>query len=87
MDNVYRFLVEHYEITGNYEDRISKRDFDVAYTNWALKDNSVKAVEPKNLASRMEALGIHSDYGNIGERHHIAVYRGIRKDSKPPWDE
>lgn len=79
MDNVYRFVKEGYIITGRYEDRISKTDFDKDYLRWANSDHSIQAVNPKNLSARMEAIGIVTDRGNIGERHNIAVYRCIAK--------
>lgn len=79
MDNVYRFICTEYEITGDYNDRISKSDFDDAYYNWTRLDSTIKAVEKKNLKARMEALGVITDSGNVGDRHHITVYRGIRR--------
>lgn len=79
MDNVYRFVSERYEITGQYSDRIRKADFDRAYQFWADKDSTIKAVAPKNLPARLEAIGVTTDLGNVGDVHHVKVYRGIRK--------
>ena len=86
MDNVYRFVTENYIITYNYDDRISKKDFDDAYHKWACNDDSVKEVERKNLSARMEAIGITSGQGNVGYKHNIVVYRGItEKDLDSEW--
>ena len=82
MDNVYRYVCEFYEITHDYNDRISKTAFDNSYYEWATADGSVKVVEKKNLAARMEALGVYTSTGNAGDKCHITVYRGIKeKDS------
>lgn len=82
MDNVYRYVCEFYEITHDYNDRISKKAFDNSYYEWATADRSIKAVEKKNLAARMEALGVYTSTGNAGDKCHITVYRGIKeKDS------
>ena len=79
MDNVYRFVTENYVITHDYNDRIAKKDFDEAYYKWAITDNSLKRVEPKNLPARLEMMGVMIDKGNVSDRHHITVYRGIKK--------
>lgn len=78
-DNVYRFVTENYIVTGNYNDRISKKDFDDRYYEWANADSSIKKVERKNLSARMECYGVSTMNGNVGSRHHIIVYRGIKE--------
>lgn len=78
MDNVYRFISENYIITGNYSDRVSKTELDEAYHRWASSDSSIEEIKKKNLPSRLEAIGITTDKGNIGDSHHISVYRGLK---------
>ena len=81
MDNVYRFVTENYVVTHEYNDRVSKKDFDDAYHRWACSDDSIKEVERKNLSARMEAIGITSGQGNIRDRRNVVVYRGIKEKS------
>ena len=82
MDNVYRFVMENYVITRNYDDRIAKKDFDDAYHLWASNDTSIKEVDRKNLSARLEAIGITNSMGNVGDKRNVTVYRGIT--IKPP---
>ena len=94
MDNVYRFISENYIITKNYDDRVSKKDFENAYHTWAASDNTIKEVERKNLAGRLAALGITFDIGSTDARRNIYVYRGIKEkesgfkaiDEADEWD-
>ena len=89
VDTVYRFVIENYEITGDRADRISKSDFDGCYSRWASAQDISHPVEKKNLAARLKSYGIECDMGNVGDRHHIYVYRGI-KDKEPefmPYDD
>lgn len=79
MDNVYRFVKENYIITGSRNDMIQKSEFDDAYHSWCCKDESIKAVDKKNISGRMESLGVYTDKTTIGNNHGIIVYRGIKK--------
>ena len=78
-DNVYRFLTENYIITGDYNDRISKKDFDDRYHKWASSDNTIRMVDRKNLTARMECYGISTTQGNTNSRRNIYIYRGIKE--------
>ena len=78
-DNVYRFLREYYIITGDYNDRISKKDFDDQYHTWASKDNTIKEVDRKNLAARMEFYGVTISQGNAAGHRNVYVYRNIKE--------
>lgn len=78
-DNVYRFVTENYIITGDYNDRISKKSFDDSYYRWACSDNSIRMVERKNLSARMECYGITTMQGNVNEHRNVYVYRGIKE--------
>ena len=78
-DNVYRFISEHYIITRDYNDRISKKDFDDQYHTWASKDNSIKEVDRKNLAARLESYGVTMNQGNADGHRNVYVYRGIKE--------
>lgn len=79
MDNVYRFVMEQYIITGSRDDTIRKSDFDDAYHFWCSKDESIKAVDKKNIGGRMESLGVYTDKTTIDNIHGVMVYRGIKK--------
>ncbi len=78
-DNVYRFIMERYEITRKFNDRVSRREFDDEYHRWASADNSIREVDRKNIPGRLEAYGVTCDTGNAGDKHHVAIYRGLRK--------
>lgn len=78
-DNVYRYVTENYIITGNYNDRISKTSFDDGYYKWASSDNSIRMVDRKNLAARMECYGITTSQGNTDGHRNIYIYRGIKE--------
>ena len=78
-DNVYRFIKEHYIITGDYNDRISKKEFDDQYHAWASKDNTIKEVDRKNLAARMDSYGVTISQGNADGHRNVYVYRGIKE--------
>ena len=78
-DNVYRFVIEHYVITHAYSDTIGASDFANSYHSWALENPSVKEVDRKNLSARLESMGIIKALGNVNERHHVTIYRGIKE--------
>lgn len=78
-DNVYRFIMERYEITGSNNDRISKREFEDEYHRWASADKSIHKVERKNIQARLESYGITSGRGNVGDKISIYVYRGLKR--------
>ena len=79
MDNVYRFVIENFEITHDRNDTYPKRAFNNKYLAWATtSDENIKRVEAKNIPARLEMIGIYQDYGNYQDQHHIAVYRCIK---------
>lgn len=88
-DNVYRYLVENYEITQDYNDRISRSDFDRGYMEWAMKAEGVEPMKKKNLPYRLASYGITANRGNVGNMRGVNVYRGLkeRQRSFEPADE
>ena len=78
-DNVYRFVTENYIITGDYNDRISKKEFDDSYHKWASKDSAIREVDRKNLTARMEHYGVTVHQGNVDSHRNVYIYRGIKE--------
>ena len=79
LDSILRFIDEnHYIITGNHSDRISKADFEFQYTKWCVT-NGYTAVNSLNIVQRMESLGCPRDKGNVDDQRGIAIYRKIKK--------
>lgn len=56
-DTFFRFISENYEITGDKKDRVAKKELEEAYQNYCL-ENSITALETKNIPARAEANGI-----------------------------
>lgn len=82
VDSVYRFLTELYDLTYQYDDTVSKTELEDEYYEWCCRaereGKTIRKVERKNLSARLESYGINSGMGNIGSRHHVYVYRGLK---------
>ena len=85
----------HYVITKNRADQVSKRDFYNCYEAWCKdSDIDVIPVRQKNLAQRLESLGLEIDRkGTVGNRKGIYTIRGLKLinditgDSRIPTQE
>lgn len=91
-DSLYRFVTHLYDLTGNYSDTVSKTELEDFYYEWCakqVKQEGVKIfqVERKNIKVRLESYGITNDLGNVGELHHISVYRGLKLKGLHPIEE
>ena len=81
-DNIYRFIMDNgYIITGSYEDKLERSEFDKSYTEWASEQYSDAKwiVKKSNIPKRLSSFGIISTTGNMGAKHKINIYKGIRK--------
>lgn len=94
VDSVYRFITSIYEITHEYNDTVSKTELEDKYYKWCSQaeneGKTIRKVERKNLAARLESYGVSCGTGNLGIRHHVYVYRGLKVKSEwvsAEWDE
>lgn len=92
-DSLYRYLVEHYEITNNLKDRIQKSEFDEAYHQWCgrinanPKEDRVTEVRRKNIKRRMISYGVNvHENGNVGDHRNVPCYVGIKEKDDEDTD-
>ncbi|MGF6991437.1 putative DNA primase/helicase [Lachnospiraceae bacterium PM6-15] len=96
-DSINRFLSEYYEVTGDWQDVISKKDFDDNYLKWCSR-NGLNPINKKNITERMCANGCVANKGNLGgeksgekngksgERRGIMLYRNVKEKDFVPTD-
>lgn len=78
-DTVYRYIIENYEITQDYDDKVSRTTFDRGYTEWAKENEIIEPVKKKNLPLRLASFGITYGRGNLGEIHNVNLYHGLKE--------
>lgn len=81
-DNIYRFILENgYLVTGDYEDKILRSDFDKRYEDWASSQYSDSRwiVKKSNIPKRLAGFGVITTLGNVDSQHHVNIYKGLRK--------
>lgn len=78
MDTVYRFLSENYIITGNWDDKVSKSEFDSKYLIWC-RQNGFNAVSKQNIKNRMEANGCPAAKATLNGKCGLMVYRNLKE--------
>lgn len=85
-DNMYAFLLDEMEITGDRRDVIKKTDLEFMYSAYCVK-NELAELNKKNVALRLASLGIPKK-----NHHGIEVYTGVKvkdfievDDNYPPF--
>lgn len=78
-DTVFRFLTENYVFTGEYSDKVPRKEFDDNYFKWcADEDNQAKPVKKMNIKTRMEGIGCVLTKTRVDGIGGVMVYRGVR---------
>ena len=85
LDSVYRFIHEfriggeHFVITKDRADQVSKNTFYTQYENWCNDDETdLTPVKKKNLNQRLEAMGLEVDpRGNTQTQRGVYTIRGL----------
>lgn len=85
-DNMYAFLLDEVEITGDKRDVIKKTDFEFMYSCYCQK-NELAELNKKNITLRLASLGIP-----LRSRDGYSVYVGVKQklfiemdDNYPPF--
>lgn len=71
-DNLYAFLLDRCDVTGNRADTIKKTELESAFNSFCL-ERDLKAISKKNITVRLASLGVP-----LVTRHGYSVYVGVR---------
>lgn len=80
-DNMYSFLLDEMEITGDRHDVIKKTDLEYLYSCYCQK-NELAELNKKNITLRLASLGVP-----LRTRDGYSVYTGVKKKTFAEMDE
>lgn len=72
-DDVWQFLNEYYDLTGNYEDQMPVNEVWDSYKEWA-REAELRTWGKRTFSAHIERRGFEKNRGTAG----ITVFRGIR---------
>lgn len=79
-DSLYRFVLEHCEMTGYKEDRILKSTFENDYELWA-NENDIKPIARKNIKDRAQKIGIR--FGKVSNHYYMGIKYKLEEEDLP----
>ena len=77
IDDLKAFINLQYLVTHNYDDRVPAYDFYKDLFRWGT-NKALYVPTKREVYEDLLTLGFEKNMGNVGERHHITVIRGLK---------